>query len=97
VSPDGSRAATASADKTVRLWDLSSGESRLLGEHEDEAVSVAFSPDGKRVLSGSRDGTARLWLDDLPQTAAELRAFLSAATPETVELDARRGPAAGSK
>jgi WD40 repeat protein/serine/threonine protein kinase len=92
VSPEGSRAVTGSHDKTLRLWDLASGESRVLGEHTDEVTSVAFSPDGKRVLSASRDGTARLWRDDLPLDAGELRAFFSAATPETVELDGLRGP-----
>ncbi len=97
VSPDGSRAATASLDKTIRLWDLGSGEGRVLGAHEDRVTSVAFSPDGERVVSASDDGTARLWLDDLPLTAPELRAFLDAATPETVDPGALRGPAAGSK
>ncbi|HZF55699.1 MAG TPA: protein kinase [Polyangiaceae bacterium] len=97
VSPDGSRAVTASRDKTIRLWDLGSGEGRVLGSHEDSVTSVAFSPDGERVVSASDDGTARLWLDDLPLTAPELRAFLDAATPETVDPGALRGPAAGSK
>jgi non-specific serine/threonine protein kinase/serine/threonine-protein kinase len=61
-SPDGTRIASGSQDKTVRLWDAASGEptTTLVG-HEDLVSSVAFSPDGTRIASGSRDKTVRLW------------------------------------
>jgi len=61
-SPDGKRIATASWDRTARVWDAASG--RLLttfSGHTDEVNCVAFSPDGRLAVSASDDGTARVW------------------------------------
>jgi uncharacterized protein (TIGR03067 family) len=61
-SPDGSRALSASKDRTVRLWDLANGkELQRLNGHTDAVEAVVFFPDGKRALSGSVDRTARIW------------------------------------
>jgi WD40 repeat protein len=61
-SPDGKRLLSGSADKTLRLWDATTGELlQTLAGHADQVLSVAFSPDGEHVLSGSRDRTLKLW------------------------------------
>jgi WD40 repeat protein len=61
-SPDGRQLASASFDRTVKLWDTASGkELRTFGGHSDPVPSVAFSPDGRRLASGSADGSAKLW------------------------------------
>src|SRR5207247_8032540 len=61
-SPDGQRLASASADKTVRVWDASTGQTLLTYRgHTDAVISVARSPDGKRLASASADKTVRIW------------------------------------
>jgi eukaryotic-like serine/threonine-protein kinase len=61
-SPDGALLATASDDRTARLWDVATGRAvRTLTGHTGYLYGVAFSSDGALLATTSHDGTARLW------------------------------------
>lgn len=59
-SPDGTRLAPASDDKTVQLWDTQKGISigSALKGHSGRILSIVFSP---KLASASYDKTVQLW------------------------------------
>jgi len=62
ASPNGRWLASASLDRTVRLWDAQTGKpSRVLRGHRDEVYTVAFSPNSERLASSSYDGRVLVW------------------------------------
>jgi WD40 repeat protein len=60
-SPDNKVLASASYDKSVKIWSLNPPRLPILTGHKDRVLSVAWSADGKTLASGSRDRTVKLW------------------------------------
>ncbi|MER3588278.1 MAG: hypothetical protein C4322_08850, partial [Mastigocladus sp. ERB_26_1] len=61
-SPDGKIIASGSTDKTIKLWDVTTGQViKTLTGHNNGVFSIAFSPDSKTIASGGADKTIKLW------------------------------------
>jgi WD40 repeat protein len=56
-SPDGKRALSGSLDRTLRLWDVTTGEELKRIESPSVILDAAFGPSGTRAVTGSGDAT----------------------------------------
>ncbi|XP_066587087.1 notchless protein homolog 1 [Prorops nasuta] len=81
-SPDGRIIASASFDKSVKLWEGNTGKyiTSLRG-HVQAIYSIAWSADSRLLVSGSADSTIKVWsmktkklCQDLPGHADEIYA-----------------------
>src|SRR5260370_29679915 len=65
ISPDGKTLASGSADNSVKLWDVATGQNTTTLKEEAPYLwrSVAFSPDGKTLASGGFFNKIILWDD----------------------------------
>jgi WD40 repeat protein len=61
-SPHGNQMASGGTDKTVRLWNMGTGECQhMLTGHSDWVNCIAYSPQRNQLASASNDTTVRLW------------------------------------
>lgn len=58
---NGKHIASGSGDRTVRVWDIESGQEVLNLAIEDGVTTVAISPGGEYVAAGSLDKSVRVW------------------------------------
>jgi WD40 repeat protein len=62
ISPDGSLLASASPDRTIKLWEVDSGfELHTLHGHRSWVEDLAFRGDGKMLASCGNDRNVKLW------------------------------------
>jgi len=61
-SPDRTLAVTGVVGRSVRVWNVQTGECihQMVG-HTERVWGLAWSRNGERILSGAWDNTARLW------------------------------------
>jgi WD40 repeat protein len=71
MSADGRHAASVSADRTLKLWDLEGDLALPRRGHSGAVTALAVSDAGRRVISGSKDRSVRVW--DLDRGAEVLR------------------------
>jgi len=75
-SPDGRWLATASADKTARIVDPSTGAMlRTLEGHTHHVLTVAWSDDSRWLVTGSADQTAKVWDRETGEAARTIGGF----------------------
>ena len=90
-APEGGCIVTASADRTARLWDATTGQEIItLRGHEDRIWSAAFFPDGTRNITASADRTARLWDATTGQEIIALRGHEGGVQSATFSPDGAR-------
>lgn len=73
VSPNGQYIATASNDKTAKIWSVSGQLIADLAQHTKPVLCVAFSPDSKLLVTASEDETAMVWSVSSGQMLAKLQ------------------------
>jgi WD40 repeat protein len=97
LSPDGTSLVTGGADKTLRVWEATSGKQlRSFQGHLEGVTAVAVRGDGRQIASASEDGAIRVW-DLNPQD--EHRAIVDATDSlwaVAFSPDGKRVAAAGS-
>ena len=60
-SPDGGTLAVGSSGGIIKLWDVKTGNARIIDSQENPVVAVSFSPDGQEVASGHINGDVLIW------------------------------------
>jgi WD40 repeat protein/serine/threonine protein kinase len=94
-SPDGKGLALACADRTVKVWNLSSWQSRILRGATDAVSSIVYSSDGTR-LAGLGPKAVHVWDLTTGQEARTLRLPVLAFEAMAFSADGKQLATAGT-
>jgi WD40 repeat protein len=75
-SKDGQRIATSGEDRTVRIWDVHTGQQvGALQGVQEQVLALAVSPDGDLMATGGQGARVRLWSMQTGQQVGNLGVF----------------------
>ena len=90
-SPDGSLIATATNDRTIKIWSAKDCSLlKTLYGHNFAVWSVSFNPDGKRIVSASGDKTVRIWDIESNKELLELQGHTDCVWDASFSPDGKR-------
>jgi WD40 repeat protein len=78
-SPDSSKLASSSEDRTVQIWEASTGKRLRRVGGPSPVRSVVFYPDGTRFATGAGDGSIMIW-----DTRSENSAYFRTSVDEPI-------------
>jgi WD40 repeat protein/tRNA A-37 threonylcarbamoyl transferase component Bud32 len=97
VRPGGRQVATASWDRTVRVWDIETGRLiTTLASHTEPVNAVAYSPDGRWLASAGNDQSVRVWDADSGTAMRVLHRHSSGVVGVAVSPDGKTLASAGN-
>lgn len=80
-SPDGKRLATASADRLIKLWDVSTGENvGVLEGHTHHVTTLDWNVTQRQIASASADFDIRSWDLNTMKTSRKISLFKTEVT-----------------
>jgi WD40 repeat protein len=89
-SADGRQLATASADRSARIWEAATGSLlATLGGHESEVVDAVFSPLAEHVATITSRGMLRVWARDGAAWSGTAEPIATIALPDDAVAAAR--------
>ncbi|MDT9184674.1 WD40 repeat domain-containing protein [Limnospira sp. PMC 289.06] len=90
IALDGKTAVSGSEDRTLKWWDLATGEEIVtLRGHSGAVNTVAIAPDGKTAVSGSEDKTLKWWYLSTGWEIATLRGHTDSVTSVAIAPDGK--------
>jgi WD40 repeat protein/sterol desaturase/sphingolipid hydroxylase (fatty acid hydroxylase superfamily) len=96
LSPDGERVVSGSFDRSVKVWNATTGLAvQTLTGHDGPVSSVAISSDGRTIVSGSQDGTVRVWDLATGREQVVLRGHSDSVMSVALSADGRKIVSAG--